>query len=267
MDLPGENGMLPVKGMPNASAFRKGKAMVHSKDAAGRFTWSDRLGKHGSTIETKRSDGSWDPKNGHSKPNFYWQQLKRDCRSTGDWFPELEARPSFEMGGKRVNTGDLGGLAATESERSAQIAQIAIAKQSESRPDPPTYFGPPPAAPLVGSNALYERPAAVAGLHIPATSPLKKVPRRMRAAQKQERAAGLAGDWGHMPLALLRGKMHGPVDFRKEGVETHQRRLKADTVCDNGVGGTFRTKYWDDESFRVDGGRPQKDPGKVVFLC
>ena len=61
--------------------------------------------------------------------------------------------------------------------------------------------------------------------------------------------------------------MHGPVDFRKEGVETHQRRLKADTVCDNGVGGTFRTKYWDDESFRVDGGRPQKDPGKVVFLC
>ena len=117
---PGQD-MLPVRGMPRCDAFRTGKAMVHSKDAAGRFTWSDRLGPHRSTIETKRCDSSWNPKNGHSKPNFFWKKLQKECIASGNWHPELEARPSFEMGGVRVKTDHLRGLAATESERSAQV--------------------------------------------------------------------------------------------------------------------------------------------------
>ena len=120
-----ENSVIRVQGVPERTASRKGKAMIHSKDAAGLFTWSDRLGPHGTTIETKRNDCSWDPKEGLSKAHHFWQQKKKECIASGNWHPEpVENASKRDFGGEKMSTDHFYGLADTESERAAQVEYL-----------------------------------------------------------------------------------------------------------------------------------------------
>ena len=117
-------------------------------------------------------------------------------------------------------------------------------------------------APSDNIEDLYRRPAAVVALKVPVTSPLK-VPRAARRRAAQNRADALASSWSHMPLPLLRGKMHGPIDIRREGIETTVKCLQADVVAVNSAGGSYRTKYGAEEPMQPDVGRVQSHPGTV----
>ena len=143
-----------------------------------------------------------------------------------------------------------------------KFAQIAMAQektliQKKDR----EFYGPPLSAPI---ESNYKRPARVVALNMPVTSPFKlSRSRKVRQAAAERRSQALATEWNHMPLSLLRGKMHGPIDIRKEATETTVSCLASDVISTNSAGGSYRIKYWADEPFKVDGGRPQLHPGKV----